>query len=245
MIASAENVAIDFQKVQSLAANSKKIAVLIEDDRVSEAITKYYLHDCRRTGGGIGISNWFHGRKRTHFAARNKIMRGAFKPRLLSGLVAINMKDHHWGFDREGVNELTRTAAGRVCERASRAHIAPASDIPVHPGPVKAQADPVQGTSCVEMSAQGVAVEQNKYKVAKVQQHQLQMSVGFRPHNRFLQDKNTIFECNLRLAQSGAVSGAQFCRLEILHCYCARVLHEPNYGSRLGVLQVSLGPLVR
>ncbi len=88
-------------------------------------------------------------------------------------------------------------AAGRVCEHASRACIAHASDIPVHPGPVKVQADPVQGTSCVEMSKQGVALERDKDKVAKVQRHQLQTSIGFGSHDWFLQVKNTIFKCNL------------------------------------------------
>jgi hypothetical protein len=244
MIASTENVAIDFQKVQSLAANSKRIAVLIENNCVEEAITKYSLHDHRCIGGEIGISNRFHGRERTHSAERDEIICGAFDPRLISSLVAINMKDHHWGLYQEGVNELARMAAGRVCECASRACIAHASDLTVHPGPVKAQADPVQGTSCVEMSAQEVAVEHDKDEVAKVRRHQLQTSIGFGPHDRFLQDKNTIFECNLRLAQSGAVSGAQFRLLEALCCHCAQVLHEPNYGSRLGVIQVSLGPLV-
>jgi hypothetical protein len=43
VIASAEDVAIDVKKVESFTTNTKKIAVLVEDDCVTETIPKDYF----------------------------------------------------------------------------------------------------------------------------------------------------------------------------------------------------------
>jgi hypothetical protein len=132
-------------------------------------------------------------------------MRGAFKPRFLSSLVSIDVKYHHRGFDWEVVDELVGTTAGGVCKRTTWAGVARASYVPVHPRPVELQLDSVQGTGCIEMSAQGVAVECNENNVPKVQRDQLQASVRLGAYDWFAEDENSIFKQNLQLAQSGAV----------------------------------------
>ncbi len=120
-------------------------------------------------------------------------MRGAFKPRFLAGLVSVDVKYHHRGFDWEVVDELAGTTAGGVCKRTTWAGIAHASYVPLHPRLVELQPDSGQGTGRIEMSAQGVAVECNENNVPKVQQNQLQASVRLGAHNWFAEDENSIF----------------------------------------------------
>jgi hypothetical protein len=42
MISTAEDMAVDLEKIQSLAADAKKFAVLIKDNRMAKAIPKNY-----------------------------------------------------------------------------------------------------------------------------------------------------------------------------------------------------------
>ena len=105
--------------------NTKKFTVLVEDDCVTETISKDYFHYPRCIGDHVSICDGFHCCKCAHAAACHEIM------------VSVDVKDLYRGFDWEAVNELAGTTVGGVCKCTSRAGITHVSDISVHPRPVE------------------------------------------------------------------------------------------------------------
>jgi hypothetical protein len=62
MVPSAENMTIDFQKVESFPTNAKKLAVFVKDAGMAKAKSQYDLHDSRRVRCRVGVGDRLHHR---------------------------------------------------------------------------------------------------------------------------------------------------------------------------------------
>jgi hypothetical protein len=74
VITSTEDVAIYVEKVESLTTNTEEFAVFVEDDCVTETISKDDFHYPRCIGGRVGICDGFHCCKCAHATACHEIM---------------------------------------------------------------------------------------------------------------------------------------------------------------------------
>jgi hypothetical protein len=147
-------------------ADAKKLAVLIEDNGVAEAKVKEDFHDGEGVCCSVGVGDRFHGRKRAHTATCNEVMRGSLEPGFLTGLIAVDMKHHHWRFDWKIVDELAGFPTCGVGQSTTGASVTHPGDVHVHMGPIIAEGDAMEGPCRIEMAANGIAVECNENDIA-------------------------------------------------------------------------------
>ena len=117
------------------------------------------------------VQNWFHRGKGTHSTAWDEVYFGTFEPFDGTCLIHINVEDHHRRLDWKIVNKFADFLwVGQCTSRTRAAH---PRDVSIHAGPVKLDADAMEGAIRVKMSANGIGMKSNKFNVAKPRQHKL------------------------------------------------------------------------
>jgi hypothetical protein len=95
-------------------ADSKELAIFVEDCSVTEAISKKNFHYSRRKGCSQGIGNGFHASKTTHSTTADEVYFRSLEPRMLPGTIGVKMHNQNWGFDGEPIDQFGGFAASGV-----------------------------------------------------------------------------------------------------------------------------------
>jgi hypothetical protein len=105
---------IDVEESNTLLENTHEFGVLVKDDRVAKTVPENDAHE----GGGKcfsgSVQNWFHRSKGTHSTAGDKIYFGTFKTFDGTGLVGVDVEDHHRCLNREVIDQLAQFGFGWV-----------------------------------------------------------------------------------------------------------------------------------
>jgi cell division FtsZ-interacting protein ZapD len=104
---------IDVEESKTFLENTHEFGVLVKDDRVAKTVPENDAHEggCKCFSGSV--RNWFHRSKGTHSTAGDKIL-GTFETFDGTGLVVVDMEDHHRCLNWEVINQLTRFGFGWV-----------------------------------------------------------------------------------------------------------------------------------
>ena len=135
---------IQLEEVHYLTENAKKLAVLIEDQRVIDALAQHDLHNCRRVCRCRLVSHWFARGKFSHATSSNDVSTSTFEIEVFTSLGSINTKDVEKRIDGEFVNQLSDFHSG-VGESTARALTTLAHTIWVHSRPLMYEAQPSMG----------------------------------------------------------------------------------------------------
>lgn len=105
---------IDVEESQTLPEDTQEFGVLVKDDRVAKAVPENDAHEggCKCFSGSV--RNWFHRSKGTHSTAGDKIYFGTFETFDGTGLVGVDVEDHHRCLNWEVINQLARFGFGWV-----------------------------------------------------------------------------------------------------------------------------------
>jgi hypothetical protein len=106
VVRTGQEVTINLQKVQRLAAYAKELAVLVQDCHVAKTVSKKNAHEGRSEGGGRGISNRFHASKAAHTACADEVRVRTLEPSVLSSNVCVEVNDQKRSLDRKVVHKF-------------------------------------------------------------------------------------------------------------------------------------------
>jgi hypothetical protein len=82
---------VDLKEVQRFAENPQKFAVLVEDNGVTQTVSKLNLHNGQSKHGGIVASNGLQGTKSAHATTCHKVNIRTLESRVSASGVGINM----------------------------------------------------------------------------------------------------------------------------------------------------------
>ncbi len=135
-----ENMTINLEKIQCLAADAEELAVFVEHSCMAKTITEMNAHDGGGKSDGRGFGHRLHAGKTAHPAASDEVRIGTLKTNVLAHNICVKMHCQKWSLDRKVVDKLGGFAAGRIQERTARAGRAHPLNKGVHCWPVEAEA---------------------------------------------------------------------------------------------------------
>jgi len=132
---------------------------------VTKSVAKENFHDCGRKRGSQRSCDWLHAGKAAHPTTTNQVAFGTLKAGVLPGRVCIEEHDEKRCFDREIVDKLRRFTASWIGQCATGARLTHAFHVGVHPKPIEAQTKAVERPVGVQVAANSICVECDKYDV--------------------------------------------------------------------------------
>ena len=121
VVCTQENMTIDFEEVQGLAADAKELAVFVEHSCMAKAVSEKNAHDGGGKSGGRGIGDRFHAGKTAHSAAADKVRVRTLETSVFARSVCVKVHYQKWSLDWEVADKFGGFAAVRIGKRTARA----------------------------------------------------------------------------------------------------------------------------
>ena len=106
MVIARQNMIVCVEEIKQFLEYTHKLGVLVEDDCVAKAVLKNDAHKGRGKCLSGSVRNRFHRGEATHSTARNEVYFGTFETFYGTGLIRVNVEDHHRCLDWEIVNKF-------------------------------------------------------------------------------------------------------------------------------------------
>ncbi len=135
-----ENMTINLEKIQCLAADAEELAVFVEHSCMAKTVMKKNAHDGRGKSGGRGFGHRFHAGKTAHPTASDEVRIGALKTNVFARNICVKMHYQKWSLDRKVVDKLGGFDTGKIQECTARAGRAHPLNVGVHCWPVEVEA---------------------------------------------------------------------------------------------------------